>query len=149
VPFPNYKFYNIFFFMICMLLFNFLNYLSLLLYYVLFCYIMYFLFYLRILFMYVLFLILIHCVVLCIIYALMWPVLLPPSVNPIAANKYIISMLTQFYYSTLHLGRTYRRVTAWIYRELRILFFHSYTSSFILFLSVNFFDHFQIFIHIN
>jgi len=68
------------FFMFCMLLFDFVNYLLLLL-----C--LYILIVVCVLFCLFCF----HGVVLCIVCVKMCTVLLPPGVNPIAVNKYIIS----------------------------------------------------------
>jgi len=65
----------------CMLLFNFVNYVFLLLYLCI------------LIVMYVLLCILFHCAVLCIISVEMCTVLLLPDVKPIAANKYINTKL--------------------------------------------------------
>ena len=35
-----------------------------------------------------------HCVVLCIVFVYICTVLLPPGVNPVAVNKYILSYIT-------------------------------------------------------
>jgi hypothetical protein len=72
--------------MFCVPLFNFINYMFFL--YILIAIFMYFYFYVCFVLG-----VLLHCFILCILWMVMCTVLLPPGINPIAVNKYIISYL--------------------------------------------------------